>query len=127
MNGEKSNPADLLAIRCPTRNCAVESSGEHPEVSMISSSCTAYAAKLAIEQLHLSIKIKYEVQPPSEGIVEVIYGSHHHCVQADKAICSCTFSKTIGLPCRHLFVAKQKLNLPTFEEFMVQKCWLASY
>ena len=65
---------------------------------MISSSCTAYAAKLAIEQLHLSIKIKYEVQPPSEGIVEVIYGSHHHCVQADKAICSCTFSKTMGYP-----------------------------
>ena len=33
----------------------------------------------------------------------------------------------MGLPCRHKFVARRKLNLRIFEESMVQKRWLASY
>lgn len=107
----------------------VESSTEHPEVLAISSSCTEYATKLMIEQLNVSSKIEYEVQPPTEleEDVEVIYGSHHHLVHIKEATCSCAFYKTMGLPCRHIFVAKRKLNLPIFEESMVQKCWLASY
>ena len=99
-------------------------------MSTISSSCTAYAAKLVTEQLYLSIKINYEVQPPSEGVIEVLYGTHRHDVQVDKAICSCAFSKTMGLPCRHVFVARRSLDylhVCNFEDFMIQKRWLASY
>lgn len=107
-------------------SATVESS-DCPEILAIHSSCTSYAAKLTTEQLLLSKKINYDVNAPAEGTAELIYGTHHHFVQVDKATCSCSFSKTMGLPCRHVFVVRQNLNLPMFEEFMVQKRWLASY
>ena len=106
-----------------------KSSTEHVEVVAISSSCTEYATSLTIEQLNVSSKIEYKVQLPigPQGAVEVTYGDHHHFVHLKEGTCSCAFSKTMGLPCRHIFVARRKLNLPIFEESMVRKRWLASY
>ena len=99
-----------------------------PGVMEITSSCTAYSAERIVEQLKLSQKVAYEVtQEREHGTFLVTYRDHKHHVSLPTHSCSCSFSKTMGLPCRHLFVVRAAQDLPAFELQLVANRWHKDY
>lgn len=99
-----------------------------PGVSEITSSCTAYAAERVIEQLNVSLKIPYSVSSEDvNGSILVSYKEKQYELSLSSHTCSCTFSRTMGLPCRHIFAARAMKELPTFELSMVSKRWHKDY
>lgn len=99
-----------------------------PGVLEVTSSCTAYSARLIIEQLKLSQQTQYKIEPRSEGDdYTVAYSDHEHHVSLLRHHCSCSFSKVMGLPCRHLFAVRASQNLPVFELALVAERWRKDY
>ena len=41
--------------------------------------------------------------------------------------CQCTFWKTMYLPCRHIFAAREKMHLPLFSTTGVSERWKMTY
>ena len=84
---------------------------------MIKSVCTSYAAALVIEQLKLSAKIAYSVTVEDSTQIHVAYKNHLHRVSINdhQTSCSCSFWKTMILPCRHIFAARASQNMNLFE------------
>ena len=72
--------------------------------------CTEHAANLLCEQLELAGKVDYQFKqdPHKEYMFELTYKDHKHFVDIDSNSCSCSFSKTLGLPYRHAFAARKK-------------------
>ena len=89
--------------------------------------CTEHAANLVCEQLELAGKVDYQFKqdPHKEYMFELTYKDHKHFVDSNS--CSCSFLKTLGLPCRHIFAARRKLNQVIFCTTMVRDRWLKSY
>jgi zinc finger SWIM domain-containing protein 3 len=50
---------------------------------------------------------------------DAIYSVPHGCTS-----CSCSFNRSMLLPCRHLFAARRELNLPLFVPELVGERWL---
>ena len=73
-------------------------------VSEICSTYTAYSSERMIEQLKLSHTMKYYTITRGEdnGTFLAIYKAHQHHVYLSANKCSCSFSKVMGLPCRHV-------------------------
>ena len=94
----------------------------------ITSSCTAYSAKFIIEQLKLSQEVQYKIEPESEGDeYTVIYSDHEHHVSLIGHCCTCSFSRVMGLPYRHIFAVRASQNLPVFELHLVADRWRKDY
>ena len=52
-------------------------------------------------------------------------GDNHFTTTA--ATCTCSFSKRMGLPCRHIFRARTILQLPLFESSLAKKRWTKDF
>ena len=90
--------------------------------------CTEHAANLICEQLEVARKVEYQLTKSGDSeVFELTYKDHKHYVNASLNSCSCSFQKTLGLPCRHLFVVRTYLSLVVFEQSMVRERWLKSY
>lgn len=78
-----------------------------PYAGEIAAVCTEHAANLVCEQLELAGKVNYQFKqhPHKEYMFELTYKDHKHFVDINSNSCSCSFSKTPGLPCRHVFAA----------------------
>ena len=100
-----------------------------PYAGEIAAVCTEHAANLVCEQLELAGKVNYQFKqhPYKEYMFELAYKDHKHFVDIDSNSCSCSFSKTLGLPCRHVFAARKKLDHVIFCTSMVGDRWLKSY
>ena len=99
-----------------------------PGVVDITSSCTAYSAKFVIEQLKLSQQVQYKIEQEGEGDeYTVVYSDRKHHVSLSGHRCMCSFSKVMGLPCRHLLAARASQNLPAFESYLVADRWRKDY
>ena len=99
-----------------------------PGVVDITSSCTAYSAKFVIEQLKLSQQVQYKIEQEGEGDeYTVVYSDRKHHVSLSGHRCTCSFSKVMGLPCRHLLAARASQNLPAFESYLVADRWRKDY
>lgn len=99
-----------------------------PGVLEVTSSCTSYSAERIIEQIKLSQEVSYEITSESDDEkFSVTYKDHQHHVNLPSCSCSCGFSKTMGLPCRHLFTVRTAKKLPVFDLQMVARRWLKEY
>ena len=99
-----------------------------PGVTDICSTCTAYSAERIVEQLKLSNSVKYTITiGESDGTFVAVYKSHQHHVSSITNCCSCSFSKVMGLPCRHIFAVRTSQNLPVFDLHLVAKRWHKDY
>lgn len=97
-----------------------------PGVTDITSSCTSDVATRIVEQLKLSQKLQYEIREGEDATVLVCNHQHYHVTLSEHR-CSCSFSKTMGLPCRHLFAVRASQNLPVFELQLVAQRWHKEY
>ena len=103
--------------------------GEH--FSEIGAICTQYASNIIAEQMKLALTVKYEVLQREEMIEvkspnESMYVVKLSC-DADGTVCSCSFFKTMRLPCRHIFAARHFSQLPLFQACMVPQRWFKQY
>ena len=84
-----------------------------PEASEIYAVCTSYAADLIIKQLELARTISgYEVSLSVQGAVVTFKDKKYDITLLENGCCSCVFSKTLLMPCRHvIFLPNFKLAL----------------
>ena len=96
--------------------------------SEVEAICTQYASNKISEQMKLATSVKY-VFSQREGIVEVTSPnkSVHFVKPSDDITCTCTFYKTMYMPCHHIFAARCLLQLPLFQLSMVPQCWIKQY
>ncbi|XP_065891754.1 uncharacterized protein [Dysidea avara] len=82
----------------------------------------------SLEQMKLATSVKY-VFSQREGIVEVTSPnkSVYFVKPSDDITCTCTFYKTMFMPCRHIFAARRLLQLPLFQLSMVPQRWIKQY
>ena len=92
----------------------------------VRSACTQYAAEMILEQLKLAESIPYEFST-SETQTVVKYKDRSHFVSVTDHSCSCSFRKTLQMPCRHLLAARTHNGTTTFEPFLVAERWLKQY
>ena len=93
-----------------------------PGVTDICSTCTAHSAERIVEQLKLSHSVKYTITiGESDGTFVAVYKSHQHHVSLITICCSCSFSKVMGLPCRHIFALRIPQSLPLFDLYLVAR------
>ena len=94
----------------------------------IRSVCTQYAADMIMNQLRLTHSVKYEISDKSDDHYTLtITGSNVYDVNLMDNQCSCSFKRTLMMPCRHIFAIRLSLTVPTFKEEMVGQGWLKSY
>ena len=94
----------------------------------IRSVCTQYAADTIIAQLKLAHSIKYEISTDDvDQYTLTSTGSNIHEVKLKVNLCSCSFKRTLMMPCRHIFAVRLSLNIPVFTEDMVAVRWQKSY
>lgn len=55
------------------------------------------------------------------------YKDRSHFVSVTDHSCSCSFRKTLQMPCRHLLAARTHNGTTTFETFVVSERWLKQY
>lgn len=81
---------------------------------------TPYSFSFINKQLQLMSKVKEIKYIDSNYVVETTDGvSDHHC--------ECVFFKSMRLPCRHIFVVRNKLGLPLFDSDLCDKRWTSEY
>lgn len=107
-----------------TQSCSVT---ETPTTQEIRSVYTQYAATLILEQLKLAQSVPYEFTV-SETEIVVSYKQRSHVVSISDHYCSCSFRKTLQLPCRHLLAARiYTPETSVFESGLVAERWRKSY
>ena len=96
-----------------------------PEVEAV---CTKYASNIISEQMKLATTVDYVITQ-REKVVEVTSPNQTVCVvtPGDHSSCTCTFYKTMFMPCRHIFATRRLLHLPLFQPSMVPLCWIKQY
>ena len=98
-----------------------------PEIRAV---CTQYAATMIVEQLKLAHSVGYQINEKEGENVLVSPSGRLHTVHIDGNIgnaCSCSFHRTVHMPCRHIFAARLHQQLPTFELTMVAERWQKQY
>lgn len=98
-----------------------------PGVSEIQSVCTQYAADMIVNQLKVarSVNYKVEVSESKENAETVVsYQDRSYSVSVDKGTCSCTFQRTMLMPCRHVFKCRLDCGLVTLDQSLVADRWL---
>ena len=100
------------------------------EISEVETIRTRYACNIIAEQMKVAVSVKYivsqreeivEVKSPNESTYFVKLSSDAG------SMCSCSFHKTMWLPCRHVFSARNFLQLPLFHASMVPERWFKQY
>ena len=99
-----------------------------PGVSEIQSICTQYAADMIVK---VAKNVDYEVKLSKENTEAVVsYQDRSHSVSVDKGTCSCTFQRTMLMPCRpcrHVFKCRLDCGLVVFDQSLVADRWLKQY
>ena len=99
-----------------------------PGVHNIRSVCTQYASNLMSQQLQLAQTVKYQISAEDvDQYVLTVNESNIHRVNVIDNICSCSFKRTLMMPCRHVFALRMYLKMVVFTEDMVATRWLKSY
>jgi len=97
-------------------------------VAELQSICTQYAADLMVKQIKLALQVDYTVQTLVDSSNVVIsYKEHSHTVSPEAGTCTCTFQRTLLMPCRHIFKYRDHCGHAMFEPSLVAKRWLKSY
>jgi len=81
---------------------------------------TPFALRFTVKQLSLSTAV--EMAADDEGNITTIVDGQEAVVTVND--CLCSFWRTIGLPCRHVFAARQYLQQPLFTTDGIWKRWL---
>ena len=79
-----------------------------------------------MEQLKLVESVSYEFST-SERQTVVKYKDRSHFVSVTDHYCSCSFRKTLQMPCRHMLAARTHNGTTTFEPFLGAERWLKQY
>lgn len=100
-----------------------------PGAQEVISFCTQFAAGLMIEQLKLAISVDYKFcdNDDEDTYIGLSTNGDSYTVDISLSTCSCNFSKTLSIPCRHIFATRAHNCLPLFEPSMVAKRWLKNY
>ena len=99
-----------------------------PGVSEIQSVCTKYAADMIVNQLKVAKSVDYDVNLSKEKSEAVVsYQDRSYSVSVDKGTCSCTFQRTMLMPCRHVFKCRLDCDLVIFDQSLVANRWLKQY
>ena len=99
-----------------------------PGVSEIQSVCTKYAADMIVNQLKVAKSVDYDVNLSKEKSEAVVsYQDRSYSVSVDKGTCSCTFQRTMLMPCRHVFKCRLDCDLVIFDQSLVADRWLKQY
>ena len=103
-------------------------------VPEIKSACTQYAAAMLVDQLKIAHSVDYQVLvAKNEGMemleVQSPNGSLHMVNQCSEmgSVCSCSFHKTMCLPCRHMFAVQMHQKRPLFDSKMIVARWQKQY
>ncbi|XP_078703251.1 uncharacterized protein LOC144928580 [Branchiostoma floridae x Branchiostoma belcheri] len=100
------------------RSCPVETA--------YSEACTVHASQYISKQLARAKLGKYTVKTQDDGsfVVSVPGSDRYYIVNNTCSGCSCGYSKSMKLPCRHIFFARKKAALELFDLSLVAKRWL---
>ena len=99
-----------------------------PGVSEIQSVCTQYAADMIVNQLKVARSVDYQVELSKENAETVLsYQDRSYSVSVDKGTRSCTFQRTMLMPCRHVFKCRLDCGLVIFDQSLVANRWLKEY
>ncbi|KAI8489508.1 hypothetical protein Bbelb_326750 [Branchiostoma belcheri] len=86
--------------------------------------CTVDASKLICTQLSQAKSGKYKITTKEDGTLSVSTVNGTHAVNSTCSECSCGCSKSMGIPCSHIFAARKKRLLDLFDLSLVAECWL---
>ncbi|XP_019624821.1 PREDICTED: uncharacterized protein LOC109470341 [Branchiostoma belcheri] len=86
--------------------------------------CTVDASKLIYAQLSQAKSGKYKITTKEDGTLSVSTVNGTHAVNSTCSECSCGCSKSMGIPCSHIFAARKKRALDLFDLSLVAECWL---
>ena len=86
---------------------------------------TLYASKFVSQQLLLRRKVSVAGDP--EADIEYTILSSEGTLSVTAQTCPCTFSKTMHLPCRHVFAVREYKQLPLFSMQGLSGRWLMKY
>ena len=88
---------------------------------------TPYAFKFVREQLQSSSQVKVLNQLNSNefSLSEAKNVQEPHI--ATPSLCDCSFSSSMGLPCKHIFKVRSLLNIPAFSQSLVHERWTMEY
>ncbi|XP_078670981.1 uncharacterized protein LOC144911073 isoform X2 [Branchiostoma floridae x Branchiostoma belcheri] len=86
--------------------------------------CTVDASKLICTQLSQAKSGKYKITTKEDGTLSVSTVNGTHAVNSTCSECSCGCSKSMGIPCSHIFAARKKRALDLFDLSLVAECWL---
>ena len=81
----------------------------------IRAASTQYAATMIVEQLKLAHSVGYQISEKDGENVLVSPSGRSHTVHLDGDIgnaCSCSFHRTVHMPCRNIFAARLYQQLP---------------
>ena len=80
------------------------------------------------QQLQLAQTAKYQISAEDVNqYVLTVNKSNIHRVNVMDNTCSCSFKRTLMMPCRHVFALRMYLKMVVFTEDMVATRWLKSY
>lgn len=90
----------------------------------INCALTSYAAKYVVKQLSASEQINTD---SFQNIENIEYETKSGNLSLTRSTCSCCFSTSMRLPCRHIFAFRSFLNLPVFDVTLCDTRWLKQY
>ena len=86
--------------------------------------CTHYAI---IQQVKLARTVSYEISASDQETTVITFEKKTHDVSQENGSCSCAFSRTLLMPCRHNFFARIQNGLEVIDCSLVAERWLKSY
>ena len=83
---------------------------------------------MIVNQLKVARSVDYEVKLSKENTEATFsYQDCSHSVSIHKETCSCTFQRTMLMPCRHIFKCRLDCGLVIFDHSLVADRWLKQY
>ena len=96
----------------------------HSSEYQFAESLTPYAFEYVSKQLSLRHNVSIETANDSN---EFIVNSSNGKLTVTHNICTCTFWKSMRLPCRHILAVREKNELPLFEPSLASTRWTKRY
>ncbi len=91
--------------------------------SMYSRLLTNYAADFVHKQLELAGKVSKITKEGDVYIVKTSEGQKNVTISS----CECIFSRSMLLPCRHIFALRSQLGLSTYDAVLCNERWTTAY
>ncbi len=102
---------------------STSASSYDPDELLYSQLLTPYASQFVREQMQKCVHV--ELRDVSEGIFAV---DQTDCaVEVSGSTCTCSFRKSMLLPCAHIFAVCKKLSLDLFDNVLCDQRWHADY